>query len=257
MADAVSKVTVETSGRIALITLNRPEAMNALDHEAIKALAAAFKRFDEDPELWVAILTGAGDRSFCAGTDLKWRAANPEAAVATPNSLRLVPYTSKPVIAAVNGFAVGGGLEIALYCDIIILADHAKLALLEPRRGVLAAGGGVHLIMRQLPWHQAMGLLLTGRTIGADEAFRMGLCNEVVPMEALLDTARRWADQILLCAPLAVRATKETAVAGFALPFDEAMATTFPLHAAMRTGPDFMEGSRAFAEKRAPRWQGR
>ncbi|MCB1618529.1 MAG: enoyl-CoA hydratase/isomerase family protein, partial [Pseudomonadales bacterium] len=161
-----------------------------------------------------------------------------------------------PVIAAVNGAAYGGGLEMALACDIVIAAEHAIFALSEPRVGVAALAGGVHRLARQIGLKQAMGMLLNGRKVSAAEAHELGFVNEVVPAAELMATAQRWAAEIAACAPLAVRATKQLAMSGLDLPLREAMAASYPMVTAMLNSPDMVEGARAFAERRAPNWQG-
>jgi enoyl-CoA hydratase/carnithine racemase len=163
---------------------------------------------------------------------------------------------TKPIIAAVNGFALGGGLELAMACDIVIAADTATLGLPEVKRGIIAGGGGVHRLPRQLPLKIAMGYLLTGKNISAEEAQRWGLVNEVVPAAELMDAARRWANEIAEAAPLSVRATKEAALAGLELSLDEAYNTTFPATQAMRGSNDSREGVAAFGERRKPNWTG-
>ena len=183
--------------------------MNALHLEAHLELKEIWEDFRDDPEVWVAILTGAGDRAFSAGNDLKATAERTAAGTDVQGRER-PPFgritrdfdCPKPMIAAVNGVAVGGGLEMALACDIIVAADHARLGLPEPRVGLFAGAGGIHRLARQVPFKLAMGLLLTGRLIQADEAYRIGLVNEVVPLAELMPTAERWAAEILECSPL-------------------------------------------------------
>ena len=223
--------TYEKRGRIAYVTLNRPEVMNALHLEAHLELAEIWEDFRDDPDVWVAILTGAGERAFSAGNDLKAtaeRTANggDVQGDARPPFGRITRdfHCPKPMIAAVNGVAVGGGLEMALACDIIVAADHARFGLPEPRVGLFAGAGGIHRLARQLPFKVAMGLLLTGRLFGADEAHRIGLVNEVVPLADLMATAERWAGEILECSPLSVQLTKESAFDGLQHSVDDALA---------------------------------
>jgi enoyl-CoA hydratase/carnithine racemase len=224
----------------------------------------AFNRFSEDPDAWVAILTGAGERAFSAGNDLKWQAEHGGKALRQGlDSLKggLGGITRrfdcfKPVIAAINGLALGGGFETALACDILIAADHAVFGLPEPRVGMIAGAGGVHRLPRQIPYHLAMGLILTGRRITAAEALKLGIVNEVVPIKDLADAVQRWTEDILQCAPLAVRAGKEAILRGLDLSLPEAIDRVFPGIVAMRESQDYVEGPRAFAEKRKPRWQG-
>ncbi len=250
---------LECVERVLHVTLARPERHNALHPPAHRELAAVFDAFAADPELWVAILTGAGERAFCAGADLKWLAEGGGAALPPTEFGGLTARydLDKPVIAAVNGIAFGGGFELALACDVIVASEHARFALPEPKVGVAAVYGGLHRVVRQLPQKLAMGLLLTGATLDAAEAERHGLVNQVVPHDALGAAARRWADAMLACAPLAVRASKAAALRGLDAPsLQAAMAGPHPeLERALRSA-DAREGPRAFAEKRTPRWTG-
>ncbi len=254
----------EKKGRIAYVTMNRPERMNAHHPPSFRELWKVFCEFRDDPEVWVAILTGAGEKAFSAGNDLKYQA---ETVAAGRSMTRAVPdgpsgsFTNnfechKPIIAAVNGYALGGGFEIALACDIIIAADHARFGLPEPTVGLNAAGGGMHRLPRQVPLKLAMGMLLTGRQIDAQEAYRIGVANEVVPQADLMATAEKWAADILLCAPLSVRSTKEAAMKGLDMSLDAAMNESFPVTQQMRGSADSVEGPLAFSEKRPPNWTG-
>lgn len=251
----------EKRGRLAVITLNRPEVMNALHLEANDELKEIWEDFRDDPELWVAILTGAGDKAFSAGMDLKARLTEPRG----DKILERPPFgritldfnCPKPIIAAVNGVAVAGGLEIALACDIIIAAEHARFGLPEPRVGQFAGLGGVHRLARQIPYRIAMGLILTGKMISAEEAYRIGLVNEVVPLVDLMATAERWAAELLECSPVSVRLSKESVLAGQALSVEKAVRQDGGRLEQMRASADSLEGPRAFAEKRKPQWTGR
>ena len=209
-------VRYEKRDRIAYVTLHRPEVMNALHPPAGEELDRVWNDVAADPEVWVAILTGTGERAFSAGNDLKWTAAN--ASTSWPKSgfggLTARTDLVKPLIAAVNGVALGGGLEMALACDIIIAADHATFGLPEPRVGLLAAAGGVHRLPRTIPLKIAMGMMLTGKPVGVAEAARLGLVNEVVPLADLMPAAERWARAICECSPLSVQATKQAAMEG-------------------------------------------
>ena len=251
---------VRAEGRVLHVTLNRPEVLNALHPAAHFELAKTFDAFAADPELWIAVIRGAGERGFCTGTDLKVRAEMGRDEYPPTGFAGLARRfdLDKPVIAAVNGLALGGGLEIALACDIIVAAEHARFGFPEPKVGLAAMGGGVHRLMRQVPDKLAMGLLLTGRRITAREAMAHGLVNEVVPGAELDSAVDRWVGEMLACAPLALRATKQIARRSLDFPsMEEAIVAEYPAAEAMLESEDAVEGPRAFAEKRVPRWQGR
>ena len=245
---------------VAIITMNRPEVLNALHPPAARELSSIWDEFAADPDLWIAILTGAGNRGFSAGNDLKY--------VPEPDDPGL-PATGwggfllrfdlwKPTIAAVNGWAMGGGMEMAVACDIVVASETARFGLPEVRLGGVASeSGGAHRLPRQVPMKLAMGILLTGDAIDAQEAYRAGIVNEVVPPEQLLPAAERWAARIVRAAPLAVRATKEAASIGATLPLDAAMLRSYPAIERAKSSEDIQEQRRAAAEGREPRWEGR
>jgi len=258
-------LTYRVEDRIAYVTINRPEVLNALHPGASAELAHAFDAFRTDPDAWVAVLTGAGERAFSAGNDLKATAARPrDADTALSRGVPFAGITSgfecaKPIIAAVNGFALGGGFELALACDVIVAADHARFGLPEPLVGLVAAAGGMHRLPQHVPLKVAMGLMLTGRQIDAAEAYRLGLVNEVVPLPELLPAARRWAADMLRCSPVSLRTTKEAVLAGLGQPYEAALQADLDSGRLRRLyeSEDFVEGPRAFAEKRPPEWTGR
>jgi crotonobetainyl-CoA hydratase len=258
-------IEVEKRGHLTIVTINRPNVLNALHPLACRELDQTFNEFSSDPEAWVAIITGAGDRAFCTGNDLKWQAQHGaetmrkmrEALKGGVGGITRRYDCFKPMIAAVNGLALGGGFEIALACDIIVAAENAAFGLPEPRFGMMARAGGAVRLPRQIPYHLAMGLILTGRRISAQEAHRLGVVNEVVPLVQLMPAAENWAAEILECAPLAVRAAKEAVLLGLSLPLEEAIPEAFSGIVTMHESEDYVEGPRAFAEKRKPQWKGR
>ena len=248
----------EKRDHVAWITIERPEVMNALHPPANEELSRVWDDFAADQDAWVAVLRGEGDKAFSAGNDLKWTAQHGMPRMPRGGFGGIVNRfdLNKPIIAAVNGFALGGGLELALACDVVIAAEHAKLGLPEPRVGLIAAAGGTHRLPRHIPLKIAMGMMLTAKPITAAEALRFGLVNEVVPLSELAPTAARWASEICECSPLAVQATKQSAMRGLDLPLEEAMTKPWPLMQKLFLSEDAKEGPRAFAEKRKPRWQG-
>ncbi len=251
----------ERDGRILTVTINRPEVMNSLHPAANEELGGVFDDFSADESLWVAIITGAGDRAFSAGNDLKFQASSTGGKLSVAKKgfggLTARYDNTKPVIAAVNGVAMGGGFEIALACDLIIASEKALFALPEPRVGLAALAGGMHRLPRQIGLKNAMGMLLTGRRVGAEEGQRLGFVNEVVSPDELIPTARRWAEQIAECAPLSVRASKQCAMDGLRhADLQAATEASYPAIRDMVKSADFVEGPRAFAEKRKPNWQG-
>lgn len=245
------------------ITINRPDRLNAIHPPASVEMRKAFTDFRDDTSLLVAVLTGEGDKAFSAGNDLKYTAEHAKPGEPYPDANR-VPFggiTSdftcwKPIIAAVNGYAVGGGLELALACDIIIAAEHALFSTPESKVGLVAAAGGVHRLPRQLPLKIAMAMLLTGKSISAQEAHQWGLVNEVVPQTDLMTTTDKWTQEIVDCAPLSVRAHKQMAMEGLSFSLDDAMQQNFTEFDRALESSDLLEGPRAFAEKRNPHWQG-
>ena len=258
MADS-EFVKTQRDGHVLIVEINRPDRMNALHPPANEALAETFDMFAADKDLWVAIITGAGDRAFSAGNDLRWQAEGNKITVPDTGFAGLTARydLNKPVIAAVNGVAMGGGFEIALACDLIIASDNAKFALPEPKVGLAALAGGLHRLPRQIGLKRAMGMILTGRHVSAAEGKDLGFVNEVVSPDALMDTARQWAELIMECSPMSIRASKEVVMGGLDVAnFEEAFKTRFPAVAAMAKSADFVEGPKAFAQKRKPDWKG-
>ncbi len=260
LIDTVRYTLLRVEGRVLFVTLNRPRVLNALHPPAHFELAEIFDAFAADPDLWIAVIRGVGERSFCTGTDLKARAQSGQDEYPSSGFAGLTHRfdLDKPVLAAVNGMALGGGLEIALACDLIVAAEHALFGFPEPKVGLAAMGGGVHRLVRQLPDKVAMGLLLTGRQMNAQEALHCGLVNQVAPAAQLNSAVDAWLADMLACAPLALRATKQVARRNLDYPtLEDAILADYPATQAMLASADAAEGPRAFAEKRPPRWQGR
>ena len=251
---------VEKEGKLWIITLNRPERMNALHSPAHFELEEIFNNFSADPDAWVAIITGSGDRAFCAGNDLRYQA---EGGKMERNLSGFAGLTSrfdlkKPVIAAVNGVAMGGGFEIALACDLIIASENARFALPEPKVGLAALAGGMHRLPRQIGMKRAMGMMLTGRTVEAKEGLSLGFVNEVVDHEELMKSSKKWAESIMECSPTSVRTTKDVAMGGLDhASIESAMEQKYDSIIGLFNGEDFVEGPLAFSEKRKPKWTGK
>lgn len=250
-------IRTERDGHVLIVTLDRPKVLNSLHAPACFELDRIWTDFQADPDLWVAIICGEG-RSFCAGHDLVDNPHDPMpasgwAGMAERNDL------TKPIIAAVQGHVMGGGFEIALACDLIIADETAKFALSEPKVGAVALGGGVARLMTRIPASIAMGLVLTARTMGAAEADRHGLLTELVPAGEALNAAKRWAAEILTCAPFAVAQSKRIAREILEGPNMTADIHRHhaEIHPLLETSEDTKEGIAAFIEKRAPVWTGR
>ena len=260
----MEKVLFEKRGALAYVTINRPERLNACDFETYGLLADAWRRVEEDPDVRVAIFTGSGDRAFCAGSDVKSdyvdtgggrRAA--ERREGGAESFPGLAGVRKPVIAAINGHANGGGLEQALACDIRVASEHAQFGLGEVRLGWLPGGGGTQRLPRILPLGRALEMLYTGNRIDAAEALRLGLVDHVVPMAELMSKAESIADEICKSAPLAVQRIKEVALRGLDLPLEQALQLESEGFRELMQTEDAIEGALAFSEKRSPRWSGK
>lgn len=251
----------EKKDNIAYITINRPEAMNAMDPETYSELSAAWIEVRDDPDVWCSIITGAGEKSFSAGADLKktiprepekwelWQTQNEQI-------LNRGLEVWKPVIAAVNGYCLAGGMTLLLATDVRIAAEHATFGLSEAKRGILPGNGGTQRTIRQLPYPIAMWLLLSGERIDAEEALRHGLINEVVPMKNLMAEAERRASIICQNGPLAVRAIKELAVRSQSMSLEQGLRMEVMMQSMLKTTEDAKEGPRAFAEKRKANFRG-
>lgn len=251
--------TVEKADHIMTVRINRPDRLNALHSLANAELGQVFDDFAADDDMWVAIITGEG-RGFSAGNDLRHQAEGGER-VPTPRGFGGLTSRfdmTKPVIAAVNGVAMGGGFEIALACDLIIASENAKFALPEPKVGLAALAGGLNRLPRQIGPKRALGMILTGRHVSPEEGKELGFVNDVVPHGQLMDAAMEWAKQICTCAPLSIRASKDVVYKSLdSASLQDAMEGKYDSVRTMVGSEDFIEGPKAFAEKRAPNWQGK
>jgi E-phenylitaconyl-CoA hydratase/naphthyl-2-hydroxymethylsuccinyl-CoA hydratase len=253
-------IIFKKENHVAYVILNRPEALNALDPESWKELHEIWNTIKEDSEIRVSILTGAGERSFCTGSDLKKTMPPKDSFASTyfDEQHLLAPMEMwKPIICAINGFAIGGGLEMALACDIRIASATATIGLSEVKVGSLPGLGGTQRLFRSIPKAVAMKMLLTGDRIDAQEAQRIGLVSDVVPPEKLMDTAKEIAEKIANNAPLSVKAAKQAVVVGADLPLKQAAMMEYLLWGILRDTEDRIEGRIAFAEKRPPEYKGR
>lgn len=262
--DPAGGVSYRRDKHVARVTLDRPAVLNAVDGPTAARLNEIWQEIENDPEVRVVVVTGSGDRAFCVGADMSASAVDKTGleywADLDPNGfggLSLRTTLDVPVIARVNGYALGGGMEMVLGCDIVVAAEHARFGLTEPRVGRIPLDGGVFQLTRRLPHTQAMGLLLTGRRAPAAELHRMGLVNEVVPEEELDAAVDRWVADVLACAPTSVRAVKQMVQRTAHLSAREAHAIRLPALTAALDSEDSREGVRAFQEKRAPVWPGR
>ncbi len=258
-----SPIKTRTIGKVLEITLDRPKA-NAIDLATSRIMGQVFADFRDDPDLRVAIITGAGDKFFCPGWDLK-AAADGDAVdgdygVGGFGGLQELPDMNKPVIAAVNGIACGGGLELALSCDLILAADHASFALPEINSGTVADAASIKLPKR-IPYHVAMDMLLTGRWLDVEEAHRWGFVNHIHPAETLMEQAHALAAMLADGPPLVFAAIKEVVREAENMKFQDALdkitGSEFPTIKTLYTSDDQLEGARAFAEKRDPVWKGK
>lgn len=250
---------VEKENHIMTVRINRPDRLNALHPPANAELGKVFDDFAADDDMWVAIITGEG-RGFSAGNDLRHQAEGGER---VPMPMGFGGLTSrfnmeKPVIAAVNGVAMGGGFEIALACDLIIASEKAKFALPEPKVGLAALAGGLNRLPRQIGVKRALGMILTARHVSPEEGKELGFVNEVVPHDQLMEKTMEWANQIIQCSPLSIRASKDVVYRSLdAASLQESMAIDYDSVKRLVKSEDFIEGPKAFSEKRAPEWKGR
>ena len=250
---------VEKADHIMTVRINRPERLNALHPPGNAELGEVFDDFAADDDMWVAIITGEG-RGFSAGNDLRYQAEGGER-MPMPRGFGGLSSRFdllKPVIAAVNGVSMGGGFEIALACDLIIASDRALFALPEPKVGLAALAGGMNRLPRQIGVKRALGMILTGRHVPAEEGYQLGFVNEVVPHDQLMERALEWAKMITACAPLSIRASKDVVYKSLDMAsLQESMERHYDSVTAMSTSEDFIEGPKAFSEKRPPQWKGK
>ena len=255
-------ILFEKKNGIAYVTLNRPEVLNARNRRMREELIDAVTAIRADPEVRVVIFTGAGERSFSAGRDLKEAAQEKVGVVAARQAkmeisdIEMIARLNKPVIAAINGFALGGGCELALACDIRVAVEGAKVGLPEVSRGMIPGSGGTQRLSRVVGLGKALELILTGSVIDAEEACRIGLVNKVVPRDGLMAAAEEYAQAIATKAPVAVVLAKEAVREGYEMSLDDGLRLETDLSALLRTTEDIKEGARAFVEKRPPQWRG-
>lgn len=246
---------------VAYVTLNRPDAMNSLDPESVAQLADIWAEVRRNDDIRVSVLSGTGEKSFCTGTDMKKTPPPAEcmASIWLREGQPILPHMKmwKPIIAAINGYAIGGGLEMALACDIRIASTTAKFGLTEVKVASLAGLNGTQCLPRAIPQAVAMKMLLTGAMIDAQEALRVGLISDVVEPAELAELAKKYAGMIAANAPLSVKAAKQAALMGLDMPLDHGIAFSHLLWGTLRDTEDRKEGFQAFSEKRAPQWKGR
>lgn len=260
------KIIYEKRGRIAIVTMNRPERMNAIDPQTSAEMHEAFCDFRDDDELWVAILTGAGERAFSAGNDLvAMSAAQQGGANAVSAAFSRAPFGGitrnfecwKPMIAAINGYCLAGGLEIALSCDIRVAAEHAQFGLAEVTRGIIPGAGGTQRLPRTIPFGAALELMLTGDKFDAQWAYRYGLVNYVLPADQVMPKAMAIAERLCQNAPMSLRYVKEAAYKGQSMTLEDGLRLEIEQSKRVLATEDAMEGPLAFAQKRPPQWKGR
>jgi len=250
-------IIYDKKDRIAYLTINRPEALNAMDHATWQEVFAAIEDFGGDDDSWVMIITGAGDKAFSVGADLK--SVIPSVAAGETEIPPTVWFKDiyKPIIAAINGFCYAGAMEIVLATDIRIASENAVLGQVEAKWGAFTSAGGTVRLVRHLSWCHAMEILLAAEPITAQDAYRIGLVNRVVPLNELMPTAEAMARRICENGPLAVRAIKEAAVRALSMPLDQALALEYFMGEKIFKSEDAQEGPRAFAEKRKPEFRGK
>lgn len=246
-------------GHVARVTLNNPKALNAISPAMDDALAAAWTEIDDDPDVWVAVLSAAEGKAFCSGADVSG-GTDRDGRMALGGGLTGVGgpqyHLRTPLIAAVHGYVIGGGFELAMCADMIVAADNAQFFIPEVKAGIIGEAGILHRAVRRLPHHIAMGMILTGERLPAAKAEQYGLVNEVVALDELAAGADRWADKVIACAPRAVQAAKHATLTGLGMRLEDALTTRYEPIEAYAGTKDQQEGLAAFAEKRKPVWTG-
>lgn len=261
------RVIYEKRGQVAYITLNRPDVLNAMDLKMHEELALIWDDFEADDTIRIGVLSGAGDKAFSVGQDLKELAKRQREGIASTSSIgslnkpgwpRLTERFErvKPLIAKVQGYALGGGFELALACDIIVATTDASFALPEAKLGLIAGAGGIFRLTRQLPFRTAMGYLITGRALSADKALSLGLINDVVPTQEIDHCVEGWVRDVLRAAPLSIQAIQEIASKSMTMSLEQAFSTHYIQEEIRKTSFDAKEGPQAFIEKRLPKWRG-
>jgi E-phenylitaconyl-CoA hydratase len=258
-------ILFEKRGRVAYITINRPEARNAIDLETAQELSNAWNDFRDDDNLWIAVITGAGDKSFSAGADLKSfipMLTRQDQSQEQTNDGGFGGITRgfecwKPIIAAVNGHCFAGGFEIMMACDLRIASENAVFGATEVRWGIIPGAGGTQRLPRSIPLAKAMEIIMMGESISADEAYRIGLINKIVPQSELMNEVERWVATLLERGPLALRAAKQAILQGLSLPLDEGLKLEQRLFTSLLGTEDAREGPLAFAQKRKPNFKGK
>jgi enoyl-CoA hydratase/carnithine racemase len=258
-------ILYEKRGHVAHVTINRPDRRNAIDPATSSEMKAAFEAFKADDDAWVAILTGAGEQAFSAGADLVAMSAMLSGGQGESGVMTGAPFGGitrnfecwKPIIAAINGYCLAGGLEVALSCDIRVAADHATFGLPEPKRAIIPGATGTQRLPRAVPLAFAMELLLTGERYDAQTALKFGLVSRVVPAAELMPTAESIAEKILECGPLAVQSIKQAAYQGLSMTFEDGVRLEGQLAAKIFSSEDAREGPLAFAQKRKPAYKGK
>ncbi|MFQ5873277.1 MAG: enoyl-CoA hydratase/isomerase family protein [Dehalococcoidia bacterium] len=262
----MSEVIFEKRDHIAYVTINRPEKMNAMNAAVRSGLNEAWTRIGDEMDIWCAIITGAGDKAFSAGADLQEMSEmrhaidSGDSAMATWERRRFLWRTQevwKPIIAAVNGYCLAGGLELAMACDFIVASEEATFGLAEVTRAIIPGGGGTQRLPRLIPFRRALELLLTGDRIGAEDAYQLGLVNKVLPASEVMKGAEELAEKINSNGPLAVRAIKELAYKGMDMPLEQGLRLETLVGDRIRMTEDAKEGPLAFVEKRKPEYKGR